>query len=1332
MHKIVLFAAVILFVVWLALNFMRIIGDQNGIIRFVLGSLFSVLILLRRKERHAQGPSSRFPFIIHHSSFIISSLAIAGTLFAITGIILPVHQFHWLGLILILYACLRWALPEKFSRDIFLAVFLLYWIHPLPSQIFGKFELAMQFLSVKGAEWLLHCANVRVWADGMILRTGVQAFGVPEACSGMRTAVTVLLCVLGVGVLFRLKWYEIISFLVLGIFQVLFLNIIRISLMVFWAAGMPAAWAETFLHDTLGIFLLITILLVQFEISGWRLWRVRRRQREERQNKTGISAPFWNNVHALGWCGVLILLIAGTIAFAAYKKRPAHRAAMISGVVDKLAEDNLKSAEKAVATALYYSPDDDALHTKKARILVLSEKFDEAVLELDAFPEMSTYQTALKSMSLMRLGREEEAVALIEKLPESVKGVPAVAMVRAEYAARQDLPEIVSKNILIAAKEHWLTHRIRDLFAYLALHEQWQTIVDVDSRIVPYNKMAHALIAVHANIKVGNISGAASVLGKVLKVWPNEPRFLSSLFELAIARPGGEWEKLFADSLKRNLLNLNADRLATYINYSFNLNRPDLAWLAYLRLEKIDPEDPALFLSVARFGHKWFTFRKHHVGLSSVSKLMTVDMRSAYFLTRTMKPFRSFWERVPLVEELSMEDFESVQAKYLKLCLSHLRSRSRAGTITRRMELMYPATLALSGQHAGAHAKLNMIAEKYPEKKNSVLFWHAFFYDQQAEWQKSYEALFDYNSKVDYPDLTTELLQINACMNLNMGVSAMETVMRAREVFPDAYQLDIAEAAIWRAFGFNEQALFVLTNDQVDQNSGPAIQMLYETGRYKEAKRISRALNIHIVQDEEKKGKRAMVPPPAEFVLMKQWLAPLNDAQMDQKSKSSRQDMERSISSFIRDLNRLKSDWYAQRGQGRIANPDLWRAIGRNNEEQTEALYHLAMFFARQQKYGKAKEIIEEIVKINPASSMLYRVLVVLSDDKPVVVEYARKACPDDPDIWLAMLVVKGREGEKTELKIRNEIKQAIEEKKFSVGTMVRAGDFLFRKGFVDLAAMAAKDAEGRCRGLLSAHVLALRCALRKSDSDWALRSALKCIGHADDPSVFHRIIVDIKSAIMTSDSDLISSLEYLNAHFSDKPIWAERLGHAYFEKGEPGRSLSVIASVIDKGFKGIRVPYLLLAAEAARIEGNHSKAVNILELTYAMYPERVSVLNNFVYNLAQDRKTVARARKLLPTLLELGRDKSFAVFDTAAVVCFNSGETEQAKVHMKKALKLLVEDDYSALEIKLNWAGMLFRLGEYSQAKQQVELILSDSKCSVFVEQSARKLLREIKENDE
>jgi tetratricopeptide (TPR) repeat protein len=171
---------------------------------------------------------------------------------------------------------------------------------------------------------------------------------------------------------------------------------------------------------------------------------------------------------------------------------------------------------------------------------------------------------------------------------------------------------------------------------------------------------------------------------------------------------------------------------------------------------------------------------------------------------------------------------------------------------------------------------------------------------------------------------------------------------------------------------------------------------------------------------------------------------------------------------------------------------------------------------------------------------------------------------------------------------------------------------------------------------------------------------------------------------------------------------------------------LSIFGSVMEGDTKGVSIQTLILAAEAARRDAKVDRAVKILEAAYAMQPERLSVLNNLVYLLAQDPQTLSRARALMPKLLEIGSE-SFAVMDTAAIVYLRSGDLESAKVWMDKATASLKKDSYSANEVRLNAAELQMRRGEYAAARESIETLRQDATRTDFIDQKARSLLRDI-----
>jgi len=1331
LQKIVLWFAGLMFLVWGILHFSMIAGDENGKARFFLGIVFAVIILARRKEEE---PVSSIP------SWVTPFTAIAGAILSLAGIIFVVGQFEWLGLMLLIFSALQWSLGRRYSKDIFLALFVLYWIHPLPGQLFSKFQLVMQVLSVKATEWLLHCLNFRVWADGIMLNTGFQSFLVPESCSGMVTAVTVLLTGLGVGIFLRMRWFEIAALLVIGAAQVLVLNILRIFLTVAFSVRMPKEWADSFLHDTLGLLLFAGILLVQVEAVFWKMRTTGRLIKQKgisageiEQPERGTILPrFWRVMKRWALPGLVMIVLAAGIVFAVYKRRPAHRAAMISDVVDGLMERDLEKAERAINVALRLKPGDRDLRSRRIHVMVIRGKYSEALAELDALgSSLSTMETVLKSFSLMSLKRADEAIGLIESLPESEKKAPGVAMIRAEYAVGKDKPAIVASNAVLASASLLLINRVRGLFPYLGEHKQWRAVLDSDRENIPYRDCVQALIVIYAGLELNDIFRASRALKAGLAAWPNDPRFIGSLYMISARRPGSEWERLFADSIKANVAKLDADRLASYIEYCFKLSRPDLAWLLYLRLKEVDSRDPGLYLAPAQFGSVWFDFRRHQLGIAATGKDFKIDLITFYQQTKNLKPFMSFWEKVPLAEELSADSSYKKRREYLSLCLAELERRKAAGIINRRMYMTYPEVLTMAGRYKEAGEVINDLEEKYPDASGELLLRRAVLYNQQGLWQESYEILRKYRMlSAGGFNLNSDTMLINAMMNLNMGICAMEVARHASETFPDFNQALMMVAAIWNIFGFKEQALFVLSKrGEQEWNSAAIAQLLYETGCYRAAERLSRSVGVNIVRNSAYE-KQGVFPVPAEQAIARQWPEPFTSEELAREAGRFEKESGQSASPFIRKLRHLSAEWCRQHGRGDVSSLQKWLAIGRDNMEKATAMYQLAMLLVRQKQYAQAETAIREAVVMMPRSAILWRVLVLLTKGDTDVILNARRACPSDPELWLASMVTRvGKEGGGKWL--IDEIKNVAADGQFAPGTMARAGDFLLRKKCLEPASMAARNAIDRGQGSIAAYVLGLQCALTEKDMRWALSCALRGIECSRDPAPFYRLLVSIKSIGTATDVDTVTALEYLKEHFPKETQWGERLGDVYFQKGNIRRAMNVFEETMFGNLSGVKVRSLLLAAEAARLEGDYAKAIKILESAYALHPDMPGVLNNLVYNLVrhgENRENVMRAKELLPKLIEIGGKSAYAM-DTIAMAYMEMGNLPQAKKYSQKARELIDRGEYAGLEVDFNAAEVLFRMGELGDAKEILEKIIYSADKSRFVETGTRELLKKIKE---
>jgi len=1323
----VLPAGLLLLGTWFLVHYDRLFkGDDDSLIRLVLGGVFALLIVLRRK------PSSTPP----RPRWLMPVVAVIGALAVVTGIIVPVHMLEWSGVLLLLLACLLWAMPANVWRDALLSMLVLYWVHPLPGQVFGWLQMSMQVMTVRISEWALQIINVRVWADGIMLRTGYQNFLVPEVCSGMRAAVTVFLSTLGLCLLLRVKWYMTACFTVLGLAQVLLLNVARVSYMVLWAPRMDPEWADNFLHDSLGTFLLLSVVLIQLEVGFWHHWSERRRERREGiakgelepPNKASIIPGALRHLVHYGAIAAIVLGVAGTVALAAYRSRPAHRTQMVREVIEELIESSPEAADRALSQMLDRNPDDRDFRGMQVRVdlqLGEPERALEQLASLEREAPLSLHQSVLKAWGLMQTGRRGEAREIVTGLPPRSWAIPAVAMLRAELAAFEGEPTAVAEAIVLAARSRFMLPRVRNLFPFLAMHELWHTIVEAD-RDLPYTRISAALISVQAGLRTDNPRWAATALRRALDSWPGDPRFLSSAFELARVWRGSEWADAYVDLVRAALPDLTPDALAQNIERAFELDRPSLAWMLIARLRLLDPDDPSLHFAVARYVPAWFRFRRRALGVAAETPGEQLDLAPLVQQTAALAPFAAVWARVLPVEVQKLTvGHEAMRAVAIEACLDELARRAARGELTRRLDILYPMALSLAGRMSEAHERLDTAGQRYPELHARAQFQHAVLYDQAGEWDKAYEAVWRYREAGGNPTVQSDMIRINALMNHNLGVCVMEVLRAARVRFPEAQQPDMIEASIWNAFGYYEDALFLVERAGVRRDSELMFHLLRQTGRLQGAQRLARSLGITF--------EAAAIPPenyrlhPAEWTVLPRWPG-TPDAAEREVLLAALAARNTDASPFLDGLARLQADWLHDGPDARLLDPDTWLQVARTPVERVGALHTFALLALRYGHRDLAERAVRSALTVAPRSAPLWRLLVQVTGGAAQVIADARRQCPDDAELWLALLVTQVGAGEPLPETVEASLAPMLEAERTPVGQLVRAGDFLLRNGHGEAAARIARAVIPRARGLLAAHILGMRAALAIGDLKWAQDCTVRGIEQTLDPGPFYRVLVQLKAAAGGgADNELVQALEYLNERERDQPGWAALLGRVYFFQGNMRRAARIFEGVTaGAGDRPLRTDTAVFAAEAARLQDRPERARRLLEAAYERDPDNLGVVNNLVYLLAQDERTLDRALDMLPRLERLA-DNHPAALDTIATVHMRSGNLTTAQRYYERALRNLPDDAYGALEIRLNAAELELRAGRYAEARQRLLQIRRQTGGNELLDVRARRLMQEL-----
>lgn len=1272
----VTWAAVTLLVVWGWLNGIRLTCHTVDRIRLLAGILFGVLILFRDAGGEAARPVPQGRLAL---------LATAGAVLVAVGIIIPVHQFEWMGVILVVFSCLRWGLPPPYSANAGAALFMLYWAHPLPAQVMGPFTLWMQKLSVLGSEWLLQAFNVPAWVHGLILRVGTNVFEVPEACSGMRTVTAVLLAALGTGMFLRLRWPKVAALVVIGVIQVLALNIVRIGLLA--VQGGPVGQG-TAAHDRGGLILMVAIVLVVCEGLLWgRKPRHRARRHHSRRSlvQRGVSRLARRSISARAvFIVVLGLLLLAAGVFAGYRRRPEHRAAMVARVAESLLETDVAMAEAAAAEAARLMPEAVEYRLLRVRALLMRGKAEpgavvRALAELDAVAGKAddSRVVVLRIWALSALGRTAEAEDAIGRLPERTRTMPGVAMTIAELAARRDDAEAVARHVGMAAASARMTPRIRALFPYLAARGQWAAIVAADGP-EPHADLPILRLAVVASVKLGDFKRAATLLEQHRALWSSQVSFISLLSALALRNPDGPWTKEFADLLEVCLDRLPADEIAEVFDSCFALRRADLAWLAYRRLQAVDATHPALQLVPARHAGRWFVamqrgFDDRGVVLPGLDQRLPAGMRGGGATVR---------EAVPLAREmLDVTGLAARRGEWRRAGAAEVERRERDGRLSPVIAGLHVEAMDEQGLFREGHRMLDLMESRWPDRRPEILLRRARLHERVGDWCGVYECIRDFYAVGASREEGPELMLVNALMRLDLGPYALEVARRGVARYPRSERLRQALALVWNSFGCAEEALAVLGEGGQPTPDVVAARLLAQTGRREKAAMMWQLLKIPPAW-----------PPPAPLRPAETVLEP------PQAPGGSRKLADAAVTgvtnAFPLRARGLISRWSPSGDSEKTC--DAWEALGRDNQEKASLLHRLACLWLSAGETKAAGEALRRACGHMPGSPMLWRLRIAVAGGDAGVVAGARQACSEDGDIWLAALVLGVRQGRNVEPAVTDAITKGC----LAVGTLVRAGDFLLRAGHVRESCLLARAALARADGLPSAALLGLRCALAADDTIWAGRCLSQGLWMADGDQAFLKAVTRIAMDGGFRDASVVAQLVSLAEQFPHEPEWRERLGKAWLEDGNLQSARNVLEPLArGRGRRSGGVT--ILAAEACRRTGDRAAAIDILRSACEREPTNACLLNALVFTLAEEPAKLSEAKALVPKLL--GGCPSAAALDTAAGVYRRSGVMDQAVCMAGRAVALALADPTGegVAEIVLNAADIAGDAGNLPEARR-------------------------------
>jgi len=154
-------------------------------------------------------------------------------------------------------------------------LFLLFFMVPIPAIIYNQITFPLQLLASRAAEWALMLIGIPVLREGNILELAGQKLSVVEACSGIRSLLTLSFLSLIYGYFFaRQAWMRVLLFFATVPIAML-ANASRVTLTGILSEIKPEL-AHGFFHSASGwvIFMAALLILASFHQLVERTYQV--------------------------------------------------------------------------------------------------------------------------------------------------------------------------------------------------------------------------------------------------------------------------------------------------------------------------------------------------------------------------------------------------------------------------------------------------------------------------------------------------------------------------------------------------------------------------------------------------------------------------------------------------------------------------------------------------------------------------------------------------------------------------------------------------------------------------------------------------------------------------------------------------------------------------------------------------------------------------------------------------------------------------------------------------------------------------------------------------
>ena len=200
-------------------------------------------------------------------------LVVGAALLYLLSLQLQIPTVTFLATMLTIVGTIIYLSGIRVLRDLAIPVLLLFLLIPIPNQLLSMVTATLQLKVSQASEWVAHLFAIPLFREGNVLHLSDKTFQVVEACSGIRSLISLstLSLILGYFTLFR--WRSIVILLLFSVPVAIFINIVRVVSLVLVYEWFAIDLSEGMAHTVSGLvlFLLGLGLLVFFQriLESW-------------------------------------------------------------------------------------------------------------------------------------------------------------------------------------------------------------------------------------------------------------------------------------------------------------------------------------------------------------------------------------------------------------------------------------------------------------------------------------------------------------------------------------------------------------------------------------------------------------------------------------------------------------------------------------------------------------------------------------------------------------------------------------------------------------------------------------------------------------------------------------------------------------------------------------------------------------------------------------------------------------------------------------------------------------------------------------------------------